>query len=361
MLPILALIFLGGYLWSSKNQSTNSSSKTPKSSSTEAKESTKKNNDSDNSASQQLPSVKNDSHSRSIKSLIEKNYQGSNFKVGEILEKNPAYTRHYITYQSDGLTISGIMNVPIKKEEEPFPVLILNHGYINPNIYTNGRGLKREQDYLAQEGYLVIHPDYRGHAQSDPDPEIGSRQGLAYAGYTSDIINLVLALREADLDYADPERIGVLGHSMGGGVAMNALIARPNLFDAAILFAPVSSDYYKNFQRWAQDNLTSQETQQLEKEIGSLGNSENFRAFSSVTYFSRIDDPLMIHQGTGDKDVPAQWSRETHNELKKAGKNSTYHQYPNAPHEFIINWPQVMQRSLDFFDKHVKNNSDTSP
>jgi hypothetical protein len=28
--------------------------------------------------------------------------------------------------------------------------VILNHGYIDPAIYTNGRGLKREQDYLAR-------------------------------------------------------------------------------------------------------------------------------------------------------------------------------------------------------------------
>jgi len=116
----------------------------------------------------------------------------------------------------------------------------------------------------------------------------------------------------------------------------------------------ISSDYQSNFERWARDNLTAQESQQLEQEIGSLDDSQNFKAFSSVTYFSRLDDPFMIHQGTGDKDVPAQWSRETHNKLEAAGKASTYHEYSGAPHEFINNWPQVMQRSLEFFDKNVK-------
>ncbi len=34
----------------------------------------------------------------------------------------------------------------------PFPALVLAHGYIDPDIYVNGQGLMREQDYLARAG-----------------------------------------------------------------------------------------------------------------------------------------------------------------------------------------------------------------
>jgi hypothetical protein len=40
------------------------------------------------------------------------------------------------------------MNVPDGKG--PFPVLVLNHGYIDPDTYFPGQGMPREHDYLAR-------------------------------------------------------------------------------------------------------------------------------------------------------------------------------------------------------------------
>ena len=51
---------------------------------------------------------------------------------------NSVYIRYQISYKSDELEISGIMNVP--KGNGPFPVIITNHGFIDPRIYTLGRG-----------------------------------------------------------------------------------------------------------------------------------------------------------------------------------------------------------------------------
>ena len=73
--------------------------------------------------------------------------EGSDLRLEKVLTANAVYTRHQISYKSNGLTISGIMNIP--KGDGKFPLVILNHGYIDPAIYTVGRGLKREQDYFA--------------------------------------------------------------------------------------------------------------------------------------------------------------------------------------------------------------------
>ena len=130
----------------------------------------------------------------------------------------------------------------------PFPVLVLNHGYIDPAIYVNGQGLMREQDYLAREGYVVLHTDYRNHAASDDDPRSELRLRL---GYTEDVINAVLARQAfAARRTLDGERVGLLGRSMGGGVTYNVLVAQPGLVDAAVVFAPVSSNTADNFDRW---------------------------------------------------------------------------------------------------------------
>src|SRR5436190_15364564 len=106
----------------------------------------------------------------SMQALINKKYDGRNLKLGRMLGDCGASKRYLITYRGDGLTISGVMNVSNGKG--PFPVLVLNHGYIDPDTYFPGQGMPREHDYLARHGYVVLHTDYRGHASSDNDPNV---------------------------------------------------------------------------------------------------------------------------------------------------------------------------------------------
>ena len=61
-------------------------------------------------------------HPISVQALINKDYDGRDLKVGRLLADYGAYKRYIITYRGDGLTISGVMNVPDGKG--PFPVLV---------------------------------------------------------------------------------------------------------------------------------------------------------------------------------------------------------------------------------------------
>src|SRR3712207_131255 len=106
----------------------------------------------------------------SMAALIQKKYDGRDLKLGRKIADLGSYTRYAVSYRGDGLTISGIMNVPEGKG--PFPVLVLNHGYIEPSTYFPGQGMPREQDYLARQGYVVLHVDYRNHAGSDRDRQV---------------------------------------------------------------------------------------------------------------------------------------------------------------------------------------------
>jgi uncharacterized protein len=284
----------------------------------------------------------------SLPALFEKELDGSDFTVGPKLAETDAYTRYYITYRSNGLKISGIMNVP--NGEGPFPLLILNHGHIDTEIYTNGRGLKREQDYLARRGYVVVHPDYRNHAESDDDPnnEINFR-----LGYVEDVINIVEAIRKAELRYVDAEKIGMLGHSMGGGVTINTLVVRPELVDVAVLLAPVSANYVRNYERWIKNE--SETGQQILALYGSPEESPEFwQGISAKNYFDRLKTPLQNHHGTADESVEIKWSDELEEWLKLADKELEYFKYEGEPHEFTAAWPLVMDRTAAFFDKHLK-------
>jgi dipeptidyl aminopeptidase/acylaminoacyl peptidase len=294
-------------------------------------------------------------HPVSLPYLMQKKFDGRNLRREKVLAENEYYTRYYITYMSGKLRISGIMNVP--KGKGPFPVLILNHGYINPKYYTNGRGLKREQDYLARRGYIVIHPDYRNHAGSDKDPDYNLN---LHIGYVEDVINAVYAVRSSHLKFFDKKNIGMLGHSLGGGLALSVLVSKPELVKACVLFAPISMDYRDNFERWIlrrrEPKYGPPETAQ--KIIARYGspeaNPEFWDNISARTFLHRIRTPVQLHHGTADKSVPIEWSKRLEKALKDRGKTVEFFIYENGKHEFIFHWSLVMQRTASFFDFYLK-------
>ena len=287
----------------------------------------------------------------SLPAYMVREYDGRDLKLGSILAKNEFYTRYFITYKSGALTVSGIMNVPNSNSPAGgFPVLILNHGYIDPAIYTNGRGLKREQDYLARRGYAVVHSDYRNHALSGKDPDADMKFRL---GYVEDVINAVYAVKNSDLAYLNKEKIGMLGHSMGGGVAINFLVTQPNLVKVAVLFAPVSADWQDNFEKWTSHRLEL--TQKLVAAYGSPQTSPEFwKNISAINFLDKIQTPIMVHHGDRDESVPIAWSDKLAGKLKENQKEVTYYTYSGEPHEFAWAWPLVMQRTADFFDRYLK-------
>lgn len=274
-------------------------------------------------------------------------YDGRGLRLGEVLASTDSYTQRYVTYRSGDLTISGILNRPVG--EGPFPVLVLAHGYIDPAVYANGQGLSREQDWLARAGYAVLHTDYRGHAGSDDAPAAERRLRL---GYTRDVINAVRAIERARLPWIDTDRVGLLGRSMGGGVVYNALVAQPGLVDAAVVFAPVSSDTVDNFNRWTRGEPVAGRI--LDAYGTPRENPRFWRNVSPRTFFDRITEPVLIHHGTADDSCPIRWSRRSLAALRQAGVDARMFTYPGAPHAFIDDWPSSMRRTVAFFEQHLR-------
>ncbi len=201
-------------------------------------------------------------HFVSIPGLVAREHRGSGLRLGTVRLRTDAYTQYAVTYEANGLTISGLMNVPAGKG--PFPALVLAHGYIDPDVYTTGRGLAREQDLLARNGYVVLHTDHRNHVGSDDDPDNDVDLRL---GYTEDVIAAARAAFVGPPEI-DGDRIGLLGRSMGGVVVYDTLVVAPGLVDAAVVYAPVSSRPDENldhFQRRDGDPVVAR----IEAEHGS--------------------------------------------------------------------------------------------
>ncbi len=274
--------------------------------------------------------------------------------IGEDLEllfvesENTAYTRYAISYRTDDLSLSGVMLLP--KGDGPFPLVLTNHGYIDTSVYTRGRGLKREQDALARAGFAVMHPDYRNHAQSDTDPNNALQFRL---GYVRDVIGAIKAVQSSDLvelAQVDAERVGMLGHSMGGGISTQLAVVEPGLIDALVLYAPVSSKASENLQRYYLSNDRRSET--VESLFEKFGSPEDAPAFweglSSFPILENIGVPVQIFIGTADQSVEVQWSYDLYEELLRLDKKVQLIEYPAAPHEFIKNFPDFKESFVEF-------------
>lgn len=299
-----------------------------------------------------IPDIPGEISALSLKSFFHQKFEGGNFTIGNVLTDWGTHKSYYATYNSNGLKISGTWHVP--KGEGPFPLIILNHGYFPPSEYTNGYGFGREQKYFAQQGYAVLHTDYRGYAYSDKDPLAYTGRRLGYTGYSADAINAILAIKAANLDYVDAERVVMFGHSMGGGVTLNAALARPDLIDVAVLWGPVSSDTYDNFSKWSLDRISDEGREVFAQEFGALDDPKSFKALSARTYLDRLQTPLLIQQGTADDSCPVAWARATDRALADLNKDYQYIEYEGYPHVFWNErWNQAIKDASTFMDENL--------
>ncbi|MDF9716077.1 alpha/beta fold hydrolase [Nocardioides sp. ChNu-99] len=266
-------------------------------------------------------------------------------RVRETAAEGP-YRRFEVTYDSSGTTVSGVLLVP--EGAGPFPAVVLAHGYIEPSAYVTGQGMRREQDRLARAGYVVLHTDYRGHAASSPASDLDRESRL---GYTRDVVNAVRSLEREPV--VDAARTAVVGRSMGGAVAYNVLVAQPGLVDAAVVFAPVSSDFVDNYERWAVPER-AEVVERLTAGVGTPAENPAFYAgLSARTYADRITEPVLIHHGTADDTCPVVWSEETQAAFTAAGVDSTLLTYPGEGHAFGPQFEVSMERTIAFLGEHL--------
>jgi dipeptidyl aminopeptidase/acylaminoacyl peptidase len=284
---------------------------------------------------------------RTIAGLRARAYEGGPIEVVRTLAVTPRYTSYLITYPSDGLRITGYLDVP--QGEGPFPVLIVNHGYVPPAGYAPvaSNYTKREGDYFAARGYLTAGSDFRGHG-NNPGTAVGAHLESAYV---IDALNLLAALKS--YPKADPTRIGVWGHSNGGSVAERMMVVSKDVA-ATVIWAGVSADatdawlYLRDWLRRPEREL--RERWGLPEEQGDL-----FRRMSSRRYLGDVVGPVQIHHGTGDTSVPYQHGLALSRALAEAGKNQELYTYPGAPHNWSgPTWETAIGRSVAFFDRYVK-------
>jgi uncharacterized protein len=301
-------------------------------------------------------------HPMDVRSMRQQRYPGSEIVIEETLAPGSNYDRYVVSYQSEGLTIFGLLTVPRgERPESGWPVIVLNHGYIPPDQYRTTERYVAYQDAFARNGYITLKPDYRGHGDSEGNPSGGSRG----PEYTIDVLNAAASLRR--YPDADPERMGMWGHSMGGGIILRAMVVVDHI-KAGVIWAGTVATYEETFAarpRWVGGRPTSTPgpngtppAQPVREGLFAYGtfdeNPEFWAAIDPVSYLSDLSGPLQIHHATGDQSVPVGFSEDFYIRLQAAGRAAELYIYEGDNHNLSANFGTAAQRSVAFFDQHVK-------
>jgi dipeptidyl aminopeptidase/acylaminoacyl peptidase len=267
------------------------------------------------------------------------------------------YRRYVSSYQSDGLKIYALLTVPNgRRPSTGWPVIIFNHGYIPPTVYRTTERYVAYVDAFARDGYIVFKPDYRG---------FGSSQGTPVSAYaapddTVDVLNAVTTLQR--YPQADPNRIGMWGHSMGGNITLRALVIDPRI-KVAVIWAGVTATYKDLLENWHPTGgdrpPPSFSGGWPGKFINAFGTPEQNPAFwdsiSPMAYLADITAPIQIHHGSADTEVPLQFAQTLASDLHAADKPVELYTYAGSDHNIAQGFTLAMARSVAFFDRYLKS------
>ena len=279
-----------------------------------------------------------------IESLRARPYPGGKLQVGEEISCRgyslclPGVHTYRMSWPSNGQTMTGVIAMP--DGSGPFPVVVVNHGFIPPERYGEGQDALIFGEPMAQNGFIAVAPNWPGYLGSGPaPPDLPSLVGEVVTA-----LDLVSSL--ATLPQADTSKIAFVGHSNGGGISEIAMVVDPQI-KAVVLHAPVSSDMADNARRWWLSRPDS---------LGSLGtpdaNPDGYAHISPRNYFQAGQPPVLIVQGTADHTIPREWTEATYAALQARGVHSQLTWIDGGDHDLVgANMNTARSLQLDWIRK----------
>jgi dipeptidyl aminopeptidase/acylaminoacyl peptidase len=203
-----------------------------------------------------------------------------------------------------------------------YPLLVLPHGGVHADFTTYHTHIIRE---LIAQGYIVVAPEYRGSTGYGR----AFYEQIDYGGLEVEDNHVARDHMVENYDIVDSDRVGLIGWSHGGLIALMDIFEHPNDYKVAFAGVPVSD----LVQRMGYYTDEYRAMFSAPYHIGKTANEDvqEYRRRSPVNYVQKLQTPLLIHTNTNDDDVNVLEVEHLIEALKAAGKKFEYEIFKDIP------------------------------
>lgn len=252
-----------------------------------------------------------------------------------LLDPGKMADMEFVAYKArDGLEIPAYLTVP-QSGEKPFPAVVLPHGGPWARDYL---GWDRWAQFLANRGYVVLQPQYRGSENLGQTLwRAGDREWGRKMQDDKDDGAYWLAAQ----GIADPDRIAIFGYSYGGFAAMAASVRKNSPYQCAIAGAGLAE--LRSFDKITFENPFIREYQ-----------NPTIAGMSPLDHISDAEIPIFVFHGDRDQRVPVEQSRKFVRAMRRAGKDVKYLEIVDLWHSLPW-WPQHHLAMFESLEDYLAN------
>jgi dipeptidyl aminopeptidase/acylaminoacyl peptidase len=242
-------------------------------------------------------------------------------------------------------TLSAFAYVPNNIQRNgKFPAIVYIHG--GPAAQSVD-SFNRFVQYIVNQGYLVIAPNYRGstgYGKQFVDANLGDSGG----GDLNDVLDAAEWIKKSG--FVDPKKMIVMGGSYGGYLSMMAVTKAPDMWAAAVPIVP--------FVNWFTE-IANEDPSLREYDLATMGDPVKNKALyedrSPINFVDQIRAPLLLLAGGNDPRCPPDEAQQVADAVKKRGGTVQLKIYKDEGHGFarVENQIDAYQRVSDFLKVHA--------
>ncbi|HWY68262.1 MAG TPA: S9 family peptidase [Terriglobales bacterium] len=241
--------------------------------------------------------------------------------------------------------ISALVYVPHNApRDQTHPAIVYVHG--GPTSQTVN-SFNRIVQYLANQGYLLIAPNYRGSTGYGKEFMDANRFDMG-GGDLQDVLAAADWVKQTG--YVDPKKMVIMGGSYGGYMSMMALTKSPETWAAGVPIVP--------FVNWFTE-VQNEDPLLREYDLATMGDPVKNKALwedrSPINFVDRVKAPVLLLAGGNDPRCPKSEAQQVADVIKKRGGIVEFKVYENEGHGFarVENQIDAYTRVAEFLKKYV--------
>jgi dipeptidyl aminopeptidase/acylaminoacyl peptidase len=242
-------------------------------------------------------------------------------------------------------TISALVYVPYNLPRQAIsPAIVYVHG--GPTAQTVN-SFSRIIQYMANQGYIVIAPNYRGSTGYGKEFQQANLFDMG-GGDLQDVLAAADWIKQTG--YVDPKKLILMGGSYGGYMTMMGVTKAPEVWSAGVPIVP--------FVNWFTE-IENEDPVLQQSDLATMGdpvkNKALFEDRSPINFIDRVRAPLLLLAGGHDPRCPKTEAQQVVDAIKKRGGVVEYKVYENEGHGFakVENQIDAYKRVAEFLKAHV--------